>query len=211
MKSESIEVNGARYNLKIYYEIRNDTTASIRNNNINIKIPIFLSRENQFKSLVEMRQWAIKKITENPRKIKVNKVYKNDEIFLMISDSLPEEVKNKHISCLISKIIASKKLSQLKEKIDELNKKYFNKKINKIFFKNHKSKWGSCSSNNNINISTRLLFAPEPVMDYVCIHELAHLVEKNHSGKFWNLVEKAMPDYKDKIKWLRDNGDNCNF
>jgi len=98
-----------------------------------------------------------------------------------------------------------------KEKIDELNKKYFNKKINKIFFKNHKSKWGSCSSNNNINISTRLLFAPEPVMDYVCIHELAHLVEKNHSGKFWNLVEKAMPDYKDKIKWLRDNGDNCNF
>src|SRR3989338_4162088 len=240
MKSESIEVNGARYNLKIYYEIRNDTTASIRNNNINIKIPIFLSRENQFKSLVEMRQWAIKKITENPRKIKVNKVYKNDEILkmgdneyllridfmkksgssakingneihLMISDSLTEEVKNKHISCLISKIIASKKLSQLKEEIDELNKKYFNKKINKIFFKNHKSKWGSCSSNNNINISTRLLFAPEPVMDYVCIHELAHLVEKNHSGKFWNLVEKAMPDYKDKIKWLRDNGDNCNF
>ena len=42
MKSESIEVNGARYNLKIYYEIRNDTTASIRNNNINIKIPIFI-------------------------------------------------------------------------------------------------------------------------------------------------------------------------
>jgi len=240
MKSEFVEVNGIRYNFKIYYEIRGDTIASIRNNNINIRIPISMPREEQFKSLIEMRQWAIKRITENPRKVKVNKVYKDNdilkvgedeyllkinfmdksgslakikgkEIYLMISDSLPEKVRNKHVSCLISRVIASKKLPQLKEKINELNKKYFNKKINKIFFKNHKSKWGSCSSDNNVNISTRLLFAPDDVLEYVCIHELAHLIEMNHSENFWKLVEEAMPDYKDKMAWLKDNRENCKF
>jgi|SRR3989344_2163461 len=240
MKTDILEINGVKYNIRIYYEIRKDTIASIRNNNINIRIPISLSREEQSKSLIEMRRWAVKKITENPRKVKVKKMYKDNdilkvgndeyllrlnfmkrsgssarikdnEIYLMISDSLPEEVRNKHISCLISRVIASKKLPQIKEKINELNKKYFNKRINRIFFKNHESKWGSCSSDSNINISTRLLFAPETVMDYVFIHELAHLTEKNHSERFWDLIEKAMPDYKDKIKWLKDNGDNCRF
>jgi len=65
---------------------------------------------------------------------------------------------------------------------------------NKIFFKNAKSRWGSCSEAGNINVSTRLLFAPDEVLESVCIHELAHLIERNHSEKFWALVEQAMPN-----------------
>jgi predicted metal-dependent hydrolase len=55
------------------------------------------------------------------------------------------------------------------------------------------------------------LFAPKDVFDYICIHELAHLVEQNHSDKFWALVEKAMPDYMEKEKWLKENRGLCKF
>ena len=71
--------------------------------------------------------------------------------------------------------------------------------------------WGSCSEKGNINISTRLLFAPEDVLEYVCIHELAHLIEQNHSEKFWQLVKNAMPNYQEKRKWLKENGDSICF
>ena len=86
-----------------------------------------------------------------------------------------------------------------------------NRKINKVSFKNNKSNWGSCSRKGNINISTRLFFAPDEVLEYVCVHELAHLIELNHSKKFWAILKKAMPDYKEKIKWLKENNDHCGF
>ena len=128
-----------------------------------------------------------------------------------VSSGLSKERQNRHISTLLSRCIAEKRLPDLKKKIDELNKKHFSKKINKIFFKHNKSNWGSCSKAGNINISTRLLFAPDDVLEYVCIHELAHLVEHNHSEEFWALVEKAMPDYKQQQRWLKENGDKCAF
>lgn len=135
----------------------------------------------------------------------------NNTIELLISDNLTNEEKNKHISSLISRCIGSKRLSKLKSIIFELNNKHFNQKINNISFKYNKSNWGSCSKSGNINISTRLLFAPDEVLKYVCIHELAHLKKHNHSKKFWALVEKAMPDYMEKERWLKDNKDLCRF
>jgi predicted metal-dependent hydrolase len=135
----------------------------------------------------------------------------DDRIYLSISNNLSKKEMNKHISVLLSRCIASIRLQKLKEKIERLNQQYFNQKINNIFFKYNKSNWGSCSSSGNINISTRLIFAPEEVLDYVCIHEIAHLIESNQSNRFWKLVEKAMPNYKEKEKWLKENGNKCNF
>lgn len=132
-------------------------------------------------------------------------------IELFISSNLLKKRQNHHISTLLSRSIASKRLPKLQEKINELNNKHFNQKLNKIFFKNNKSNWGSCSNRGNINISTRLLFAPDDVLEYVCIHELAHLIEHNHSEKFWALVENAMPNCKEKHLWLKENGRECTF
>jgi hypothetical protein len=132
-------------------------------------------------------------------------------IWLSISSNLPKEAQSKHISPLLSRCIAKEKMPELKKRIDKLNKNHFNQPLKKIFFKHNKSNWGSCSNAGNINISTRLLFAPDDVMEYVCVHELAHLIEPNHSKDFWKLVEKAMPGYKEKIKWLKENGNKCKF
>ncbi len=77
---------------------------------------------------------------------------------------------------------------------------------NRIAIKSQKTRWGSCSSKRNLNFNCLLMLCPEKVQDYVVIHELCHLIEMNHSKRFWNLVENMMPDYNVQRKWLKENG-----
>ena len=66
-----------------------------------------------------------------------------------------------------------------------------------------KTRWGSCSGRNSINFSWRLVMADDDVIDYVVMHELAHIKEHNHSPRFWKLVEGVLPDYKDRQSKLK--------
>ncbi|MFA6434685.1 MAG: M48 family metallopeptidase [Elusimicrobiales bacterium] len=75
----------------------------------------------------------------------------------------------------------------------------------RVFIKDQKSLWASCSGRRNLNFNWRLAAAPPEILDYVVIHELCHLREMNHSKKFWDLVGKACPAYKIRKKWLREN------
>ena len=72
----------------------------------------------------------------------------------------------------------------------------------RITMRNQKTRWGSCSSEGNLNFNCRLLFVPDRIVDYVVIHELAHRRFMNHSKAFWKEVEKYMPDYKEQKKLL---------
>jgi len=74
-----------------------------------------------------------------------------------------------------------------------------------------KTRWGSCSPNGRLNFTWRLVMAPLEVIDYVVIHELAHLRVKNHSSRFWDEVRRIDPGYKEKRKWLRLNGEKLNL
>lgn len=69
-----------------------------------------------------------------------------------------------------------------------------------------RGKWGSCSADNKLRFAYRLIYAPKDVIDYVIVHELAHVKHKNHSKNFWSEVEKFVPDYKEKRKWLKEHG-----
>lgn len=69
-----------------------------------------------------------------------------------------------------------------------------------------RTRWGSCSSNGSLNFNCLLMLTPPEVLDYVVVHELCHRKEMNHSGKFWAEVEKILPDYPLRRKWLTDHG-----
>ena len=75
----------------------------------------------------------------------------------------------------------------------------------KIIIKNLKSRWGSATKGNVINLNVNLLKASEDVIDYVVLHELCHLKIKEHSHRFWDLMHRFMPNYQDKIDWLKVN------
>lgn len=78
-------------------------------------------------------------------------------------------------------------------------------KFSGVSFRNQKTRWGSCSTAGHISLNWKLVFAPEAVIDYVVIHELAHLVHANHSVRFWNLVETYDPEARLHRRWLRDH------
>ncbi|WP_038029993.1 M48 family metallopeptidase [Thermonema rossianum] len=69
-----------------------------------------------------------------------------------------------------------------------------------------RKRWGSCSSKGSLNFSWRLMMAPVEVVDYVIVHELAHLRHHNHSAAFWQEVERQMPGYAVHHRWLRQHG-----
>lgn len=139
------------------------------------------------------------------------KLLNNSVIEFVFAENLLTEKKSEIAGILISRIVAQNALPQFSRRVHELNHIFFKKNVETISFKNNHSNWGSCSSKSNLNFSTRLLFAPDDVQDYVIIHELAHLTEMNHSDKFWKLVEQAMPDYEEKEKWLKKNSSVCRF
>ena len=77
---------------------------------------------------------------------------------------------------------------------------------NRLVVRDTRSRWGSCSSSGALMYSWRLIMAPDAVSDYVAAHEVAHLVEMNHSAAFWAVVEGLCPDYRTHRLWLRENG-----
>lgn len=78
--------------------------------------------------------------------------------------------------------------------------------VKAVKMREQKSRWGSCSSSGNINYNWRLILAPPFVLDYVAAHEVAHLVEMNHSAAFWATVKRTLPDMERGRAWLKAHG-----
>ena len=76
----------------------------------------------------------------------------------------------------------------------------------RISIRHQKTRWGSCSTKGNLNFNCLLMLAPEDVRDYVVVHELCHRKEMNHSNAFWAEVARVVPDYREKERWLKENG-----
>ena len=89
-----------------------------------------------------------------------------------------------------------------KEKIDYYSK-IMGLKYSRVTVTSAMKRFGSCNSNGNICFSYRLMLYPEPAREYVVVHELAHLVEMNHSSKFYKIVESILPDYKKRKRLLK--------
>lgn len=96
----------------------------------------------------------------------------------------------------------------LKKLIDKAHR-YTNKigvNPSQIDIKDYKSRWGGCSHDGVVSFNWHIIMAPNRIVDYVVVHELCHLIHHDHSEKYWKLVERVFPDWRECKQWLKVNG-----
>ncbi len=149
----------------------------------------------------------LKVIVKAPKKVSINYIEK----FLKENESWIVKAKAKTKSFYENKKVLSKEeIDLLKEDAKNYLPKrvaYFEEQMNlkcsSIKVTSAKTRWGSCSSKNSICFSYRVMLLPKDVIDYIVVHELAHIVQKNHSNLFYEVIEKYLPNYLSLIKELR--------
>ncbi len=110
------------------------------------------------------------------------------------------------VSEIARKRIVDALMPQLEERVRILNERHFKAGISSLTVRDTTSRWGSCSREGDISLSFRLLFMPAEILDYVIVHEIAHTRYRSHGKRFWELVGRAVPDYRERRRWLRENG-----
>lgn len=156
------------------------------------------------------REFILEVIEDVERKTAMGSL-KSNILVIHLPNGIDAFQKHKLCSTIISRIMSSVFLPEIKRRVHEINKLHFNKEIKSIRLKLNVSNWGSCSTNKIINLSSRLLLTPQFITDYIIVHELAHLVHMDHSKRFWDLVRKVMPEYEKAEQWLNKHGEGCNW
>ena len=165
---------------EVLYSKRKTVSIKIENGKVIVKAPLGLAKR-EIKSIVEKHRAWIERAIERDK-------LKRDKYEIM--DDLQIKLLKK----------------QAGEYLTELCRRYahiMGVSYNRISITSAKKRFGSCSSNKNISFSYLLMLYPEAAREYVVVHELAHLTEMNHSARFYAIVEKYMPDYKERRKLLR--------
>ncbi|WP_170074841.1 M48 family metallopeptidase [Paraclostridium dentum] len=90
-------------------------------------------------------------------------------------------------------------------------KLFFGDTVTSIKIKDQKSRWASCTYKNEILFNLRCSMMPIQIIDYIVVHEMCHMEHRNHSKDFYLAVERILPDYKERVKWLKNNGVRMNF
>lgn len=115
-----------------------------------------------------------------------------------------ERIPQKHLEA--TEVLAHKKkaLADLSERCLHFSER-LNVRYKDVRLSNAQGRWGSCSASGRLRFNWRLAMVPAEIMDYVVVHELAHLKELNHSPRFWAAVEQVFPEYRAGKKWLKEN------
>jgi predicted metal-dependent hydrolase len=145
--------------------------------NITVRAPLRISQKEIDKILLEKKSWLEKTIILQREKKKNIKEYSDDDIKLL---------RKKAKEILPAKVEYYAKTMQVEPASVKIN--------------SAKKRYGSCSGTNNLNFSLYLMDKDERFIDYVVVHELAHIRHHNHSKDFYRFIEQFMPDYKERMK-----------
>ena len=192
-----------------------------------VRVPYSTSEKLIKKVIYEKRLWILRKQEQAKEKYKkiYSKEFVNEEEFLFLGNSYKLYIVDDFKFSLIFNnenfFLSKKFLNKAKEIFIKWYKKQAYKKFservaiyskisgityNKLRITNARKRWGSCSVKGNLNFTCRLIMAPLQVIDYVVVHELVHIKEKNHSKNFWDKVRIILPYYETQKKWLKENG-----
>lgn len=193
-----------------------------------VRAPLFTPFDYIQKLIDKKTNWINKKIEEVQSKPKIlPKEFVSGEGYLFLGKIYKLKfTENKNIELQSNLMFPKSSLSTARDELIDWYKKQALEKIServdwftkimglnstKIKITNAQRRWGSCGPKGTVNFNWRLIMAPLQVVDYVIVHELIHLNEKNHSRKFWEKVKIAMPDYIEHLNWLKRNSNTLDL
>lgn len=213
---------------KVIYSDRKTLSLIVeRDRSVVVRAPKGMTEEHIHQVVEEKRLWLYEKM-KHPAKYPlqtVRKEFVSGETLLYLGRNYRLELTDENFSevrfhsCFIisrSQRVRAKDLLQewyMQRAIEKLVPKveHYARAMgvgyNKILVSNLKYSWATCTLKKNLNFNWRIIRAPMAVIEYVIIHELAHLLELNHSERFWNVVAIQLPDYDRAKEWLRENGE----
>src|SRR5215216_1319437 len=203
-------------------------------NTITVRTPYNKDRTEIQKLVLDKASWILKKQKEyrettpevtkpsfkenttlpylgNNYSLKINKNQARNSTEIVDGKFLVQVTSAKPSSSIIKKLYENWLIEEAQDVFENKVEKYSKKigvRVKRITIKNLKNRWGSLTKSGAINLNLNLIKAPEDVIDYIVLHELCHLKIKDHSHYYWDLLHKFMPDYHDKIEWLKVNGSN---
>lgn len=230
---ESFVYKDEKIEYEIIYSKRKTMEISIKPpDKITVRVPMRLPKYNIVERLTEKGDWILKHL--NNFKIidykPINREFINGEKLLYLGreynliiyeDYLREKpevyIEEGHIVVNFKEnnkadVEKSLELWYRKEALNYIlgsikqYEKIFNKKPKAIVVKEQKKRWGSCTYDNRLLFNWRCVMARPQAIDYVILHEMCHMVHKDHSKNFWNLLDSIMPSYKEEKQWLKING-----
>ncbi len=196
---------------------------SIKDGKISVRVPKRMSQESIEKVLMKRADWILENVREQRQKVQMPKQYINGEIFSVLGRKARlqisyEKLKEPKLKWKLNQINVRLPVGfegQEKEEVKKLMDKFYQelaeKEVEKAMrkmsmkvgiapnqykIKNLKSSWGNCSVTGNISINRKVVMYSRQTIEYVCLHEICHLQNMNHSQDFWNMVATYMPDYK---------------
>ncbi|MFH1785110.1 MAG: SprT family zinc-dependent metalloprotease [Candidatus Micrarchaeota archaeon] len=233
---EAIEINGKIFTVQEVVCNNKNATARLRDNTIIISLPSRWPVHEREKIKSNLRKRAIRSIENGRWNVDIGKrlEFEDGETIIVLGNEFQmcfiesrrsrvritgrkvevyagDNTDKNTTSKLVMKKISEVVMPELMDKINTLNQKYFQSKISSVKIKDSVSRWGSCSTHGGITLNFRLLLMPSDILEYVIVHELAHTKYLSHGPRFWGLVEKIIPDHKEKRRWLKKNGWKANL
>ena len=221
------------YEIKRSKRITSNTSIAIKSGKVIVTAPMWIPIFVVKKFVEEKSDWIIKTLKRHPMEKQIKSFSDGDkllffgkEIELSIKTSESPirttfDLNDQKFVVQISSLHQGEKFHQeiktsmerwyIQEGIaiitDKVNKysKLIGVDYSKITIKKVSSIWGSCSYQNNLSFSRKLIMAPHEIVDYVVIHEVCHMVHRNHSSRFWGLVCKHDPLFRQHRRWLKTN------
>lgn len=199
---------------------------------VKVRAPIGVPEEFIIDQVRKKGKWIIEKKEQAENRIdkRVNKSYEDGDLFMYLGDEYPLKIKYSPFLKSVSVQIREEKLivhmvqydkekikraielwyreeglKIIRERVDYYSK-FYPLTPRSIKVKAQKRRWGSCTYYNDLLFNWRCIMAPIGVIDYIVVHEMTHMIHKNHSRSYWEAVAKVMPDYEDKKRWLKENG-----
>lgn len=224
---------GQDIEFEVLFSRRKTMEISISNTgDIKVRSPFGIPQDVIIDKVKAKAAWISKKLYhfKHMRYQSVNREFVTGELFMYLGREYPIEINldininNPSVTILNDKITVSvrnknkeyiRKILELwyrqnaKEEIDKrisFYQKFFSMTPSEVKVKEQKRRWGSCTYKDALLFNWRCVMAKETVLDYIVVHEMCHMIYKNHSKDYWKEVASILPDYKHREQWLKYNG-----